>query len=225
LRESRPERVQPRNEAEPLECVRAYATSAGENSTSCSCNQDSSLIWDLLRFCHDSRSRQRTFEVDPALLETDMSILLRKSGGWGWSCLGAKCDHPFFNARVLTGSDVVNDVQQANRSVLGCDSSMPQVVFRRLVDAGGTLRKCAGLHGRSMVDRATCCVGSCSESTTRCFSLVVQETVRTSNASSVFLLRVVSLSDNEQVDTVPCRCSHGWLETIRLLARFVTFQM
>ena len=111
----------------------------------------------------------------------------------------------FFNARVLTSSDVVNDVQQANRSVLGCDSSMPQVAFRRLVDAGGTLRKCADLHGRSMVDRARCCVGSCSESTTRCSSLVVQETVSTSNAFNVFLPRVTSLRDIEQVETILCR--------------------
>jgi hypothetical protein len=130
----------------------------------------------------------------------------------------------FFNARVLTGSDVVNDVQQADRSVLGCDSSMPQVAFGRLVDAGGTLRKCAGLHGRSMVERARCCVGRCSESTTKCSSLVAQETVRTSNASSVFLRRVILLSDLEQVETVLCRCSYGSLETIRLLARFMTFQ-
>ena len=198
--------------------------SAGEIRRPAAAARISSLILEMLRFCHDSRSRQRIFKVDPTPLETDMSISLRNSRRWGWSCLGAKCDHHIFQCPSLTGSGVVNDVQQASRPVLGCHSCMPQVAFRGLVDVGGTLRECAGLHGRSMVDRARCCVGSCSKMTTKCSSLVAQETVRTSNASNVFLRRVILLSGIERVDAVLCHCSHGRLVSIRLLVRFMTFQ-
>lgn len=60
--------------------------------------------------------------------------MLRDPGGWGWSCLGAKYDHHNVpNAEVFTRR--ANDVQQAQRTLLGCDNYMPQVALEKMAKA------------------------------------------------------------------------------------------
>lgn len=103
----------------------------------------SSLILEVQSFCHDSRCSRECSKWNPALLVTEMSILLRNSGGWGWSSLGAKYDqHIFEDASAFTGScrndDEVQHVQQALILVLGCDTTV--VCLRKRLSIRCTLK-------------------------------------------------------------------------------------
>ena len=114
MRESRPERVQPRNEAEPLESVRAYASAAGENSTPCSRNQDfqphsgdAVVLPRLTKQIEGIRGGVRLFWKRAcrsccASLETGVELSRRR----------VRSPH-FPMLECSRGSDVVNDVQQA----------------------------------------------------------------------------------------------------------------
>lgn len=118
MRESRPERVQPRNQQSRLHAFALMQPLQVKIRHPAATPRISSLILEMLWSCHDLRSRESSRSGTRPFCKPSCRSCCAILENGGGAASAPSAITTFLNAQVITGSDAVNDVQQAGRLCL-----------------------------------------------------------------------------------------------------------